>query len=507
MAPDQPTRKPRKLPGPYKPRVKKAKPKPNAPKTSAQPSRAKMRRVNLTLHDWMTVFAFVDEHPDMTQQEVANHFGSLHDGALLFTQETLSRKLKQRPELTKRVDETPNALSSKRPHVVTRPDVERALFLWVKHMEEKGEHVSGPMLVVKRQRFEEQFGVPRDERLQSDSWVSSFCMNFKLKEYQRHGEAGSVDPAAVEKERQRVRKILERYEPRDRFNFDETGFFPYAPPDRGLATKQMSGKKKDKFRISVGVACNADGSEKLPLFFIGRSKRPKAFKGKTPGEKGFYYRNNAKAWMTKVIFEEWIKQLDVEMRRSNQHILLLVDGFSAHYIAYKPRNIQIEFFAPNLTSHVQPCDAGIIRCLKAHYRRAFCERAINLDEAEQRDIYKINIYEAMWMIREGWDEITSETIEHCWNHTQIQPLPGPVSTTSKPDEPSSLQACVWNIIRTFATTSMTMPEAQEKLKELLKDRYKEEEWMAAFDIVFRAEEDVDRALEEINARASFLSVA
>jgi len=44
---------------------------------------------------------------------------------------------------------TPTALSSKRIWVVTRPDVEDALVLWVKHMEEKNEHVTGPMLVVK----------------------------------------------------------------------------------------------------------------------------------------------------------------------------------------------------------------------------------------------------------------------------------------------------------------------------------------------------------------------
>jgi hypothetical protein len=33
--------------------------------------------------------------------------------------------------------------------VVTRPDVERALILWVRHMEERGETVNGPMLKAK----------------------------------------------------------------------------------------------------------------------------------------------------------------------------------------------------------------------------------------------------------------------------------------------------------------------------------------------------------------------
>jgi len=45
------------------------------------------------------------------------------------------------------------------------------------------------------------------------------------------------------------------------------------PPDQGLATKQMSGKKGSKNRITLGFACNADGSEKLEIFFIRKSKQ------------------------------------------------------------------------------------------------------------------------------------------------------------------------------------------------------------------------------------------
>jgi len=66
----------------------------------------------------------------------------------------------------------------------------------------------------------------------------------------------------------------------------------------------MSGKKKEKFRITIGFACNADGSEKWPIFFIGKSKKPRCFQGQSPQSRGFYYRNNKKAWMTSELFEE-----------------------------------------------------------------------------------------------------------------------------------------------------------------------------------------------------------
>lgn len=66
----------------------------------------------------------------------------------------------------------------------------------------------------------------------------------------------------------------------------------------------MSGKKKDRFRITIGFACNADGSEKLEPIFIGKSKNPRCFQKKDPQARGFYYRNNKKAWMTTELFEE-----------------------------------------------------------------------------------------------------------------------------------------------------------------------------------------------------------
>ena len=82
-----------------------------------------------------------------------------------------------------------------------------------------------------------------------------------------------------------------------------------APPDRRLATKQMSGKKKDKFRITVGLARNSDasGSEKFEPIYTGKSKRPRCF-GKV--EHGFYYPGNKKAWMTSVLFEEILRTKD-----------------------------------------------------------------------------------------------------------------------------------------------------------------------------------------------------
>ena len=90
--PPELTWKPCENPKPYqrKPKVPVAK---DAPKTSAKIIKEKGHE-NLMLHDWMTVFSFIDQHPGITQGNIVKHFASKSNGALIFMQCTLSRKMK-----------------------------------------------------------------------------------------------------------------------------------------------------------------------------------------------------------------------------------------------------------------------------------------------------------------------------------------------------------------------------------------------------------------------------
>jgi DDE superfamily endonuclease len=123
--------------------------------------------------------------------------------------------------------------------------------------------------------------------------------------------------------------------------------------------KEMSGEKASKNWISILFICNELG-EKEDIWCIGKFKRPQCFKKKDGSAYGLNYQNNKKAWMTSSLFEEIIHALDLKMHTENRHILFWIDNFSGHTINYEPTNIQLEFYEPNLTPFVQPCDVGII---------------------------------------------------------------------------------------------------------------------------------------------------
>ena len=126
------------------------------------------------------------------------------------------------------------------------------------------------------------------------------------------------------------------------------------PPDQGLMDKSSSGMTGNKKQLTYVFMANADGSEKLPPFIIGKAACPCAFNKKTGQQLGFYYWNNAKAWMTGILYQEFLHDWDSKLRAQGRHILLLQDNFSGHIIPDGLTNISVENFQPNLTSH-GPC--------------------------------------------------------------------------------------------------------------------------------------------------------
>jgi hypothetical protein len=64
----EPTRKPCEKPAPYQQRPKVSV-RNDAPRTAAKPARTTRREnlTGLTGHDWMTVYAYIDEHPGLPQ--------------------------------------------------------------------------------------------------------------------------------------------------------------------------------------------------------------------------------------------------------------------------------------------------------------------------------------------------------------------------------------------------------------------------------------------------------
>ena len=70
--------------------------------------------------------------------------------------------------------------------------------------------------------------------------------------------------------------ILSRYELNDIFNADEFGLFIRPSKSMHFKNERFSGEKFSKVRSTGLAAANATG-EKLPMFVIGKSAKPRCF--------------------------------------------------------------------------------------------------------------------------------------------------------------------------------------------------------------------------------------
>lgn len=93
------------------------------------------------------------------------------------------------------------------------------------------------------------------------------------------GEKLSANVPAAEEYQEEFKKIIatKGLSKKQVFNMDESGLYLKQLPNRTSAPKKfnnVSGPKKQLERITIAGCCNVDGSLKIPLLVIGKSKKP-----------------------------------------------------------------------------------------------------------------------------------------------------------------------------------------------------------------------------------------
>ncbi len=142
---------------------------------------------------------------------------------------------------------------------------------------------------------------------------------------------------------------------------------------------------------------------------------------------------------------------------NGQRETLLIDNFSGHYISYKPKNIHLEYFKPNLTM----------------------------------------------LMAEEIQPIVPASSPAAPNPSRSSPT-APTPVIDPPLCPHATQdKKAWDILCDFAVDdNISLPETEKRLQAYLGSRYVYTEWKGAFDVVLGAENDQMKALEGVNQLAN-----
>ena len=158
---------------------------------------------------------------------------------------------------------------------------------------------------------------------------------------------------------------------------------------------------------------------------IWKSKKPhcfRNFKGRDLSRPlGVHYFANNKAWMNSEIMLDVLKRLDCKMKMQNRNVVLFLDNASSHQESNEKNlsNIKLVFLPKNITSRLQPLDAGIIRAFKLKSCKMLIRYVISRGDDNKRAskiINKINILKVIGWVKSPWRELTSDTINHCFEN-------------------------------------------------------------------------------------------
>jgi hypothetical protein len=113
--------------------------------------------------------------------------------------------------------------------------LDQKVYEWFVIQRSKNIPVSGPLIQEQARKIRQQLDAANtDDVKASNGWLKKFRIRHGIQYRIICGESAAVDIATVDEWRNRLSSIIDKYDPNDVYNADETGLFFKALPNRSL---------------------------------------------------------------------------------------------------------------------------------------------------------------------------------------------------------------------------------------------------------------------------------
>uniref|UniRef100_K7F4N8 HTH CENPB-type domain-containing protein n=1 Tax=Pelodiscus sinensis TaxID=13735 RepID=K7F4N8_PELSI len=298
---------------------------------------------------------------------------------------------------------------------------ERSFVLMVHTAKGWGMPITGPILQEKALIFQKE-----PDFTACVDWLHRWKKRYGLRQLSICGEKLSANQEGFLKFKGKFHCLIdnEGLSGEQIYNCDETGLNYKLLPSKTLASRAEAsapGYKQHKERVMILACSNATGNYKLRLTFIGKAKKPQAFKNLAMVSLPFSYKNQRNAWKISYFslpfsYKKFVPSVEQSLKSLNlpRKAILVTDNVPSHPHEDEliSGDFRVIFLPPNITSLCQPLDQGVLEALKKKYR---CKLLTTLIEAiDDRSGMPDKIKDFIYWIAQSWENIEPQTLARSW---------------------------------------------------------------------------------------------
>jgi predicted DNA-binding protein YlxM (UPF0122 family) len=186
---------------------------------------------------------------------------------------SVSNIIKRKAEYIENYEQNQNSAKKRNFRNELNQQLDEKVYEWFVTQRSKNIPISGPLIQEKARQIRQQIDPENaDDFKASNGWLEKFRIRHGIQYRILSGESAAVDVSIVDEWRNRLSSIIDKYDPIDIYNADETGLFFKALPNRSLvvAKETCKGGKRSKERFTVLLCTNMTGTDKLQPFLIGK---------------------------------------------------------------------------------------------------------------------------------------------------------------------------------------------------------------------------------------------
>uniref|UniRef100_A0A182JQR2 HTH CENPB-type domain-containing protein n=1 Tax=Anopheles christyi TaxID=43041 RepID=A0A182JQR2_9DIPT len=294
------------------------------------------------------------------------------------------------------------------------PDVERCVLEWIHQRFDQRLSVEGSIIKAQAKIFSAKLGIV--DFCASNGWLNGFKkrhgLSFNRSQHEELNrmlpsvEGMGVDWAGC------FTSLLNECDTNDIYSVVETGLFYNCLPEQIYNYRGMEchNAENGKDRVTVLLCGNVTGTDKLPILVVGKLSPNQCVK-EFQALRNAMYESNWNAWITRDIFQTWLKKVDQTMRETERQIVLLVNHSPAHVFLPNLTNIKVICYSAK-QGEVQVPHRELIHMFKRNFRTELISLFVGCRKNEIDPI--ISIPYTVQIAAQAWDTINSSTILNCF---------------------------------------------------------------------------------------------